>query len=92
MYVSDTCAELKCSQSTISIMNTVKFTFSKEYAEESAEPIDYFCDYDDEEQQINVYVDDVSDALVKDMNDDELCEHFGLDSEFLLYCNRSDFC
>ena len=72
-------------------MNTVKFTFSQEYAL-SNDIIDYYCDYDDESNYLNVYVDDVDDVLINDMNDEDLCEFFGLDSEYLIYSNRSEFC
>ena len=70
-------------------MNTVKFTFSGEYAQ-IGDIIDYWCDYDDEERYLNVYVDDVDDVLINNLTDDELCEHYGLESEYLVYTNRSD--
>jgi hypothetical protein len=70
-------------------MNTVKFTFNQEYAL-SSDVFDYYCDYDDEDRHLNVYVDDVDDELINGMNDEDLCEFFGLDSEFLIYTNRQD--
>lgn len=69
--------------------NTVTFTMNSEYAEQ-ADIIDYYCDYDDENQYLNVYVDDVDDVLINNMTDDELCEFYGLESEFLVYTNRRD--
>lgn len=69
--------------------NTVTFTFDSEYAEQ-ADIIDYFCDYDDENEQLTIYVNDVDDALINGLNDEELCEFFGLESEFLIYTNRQD--
>lgn len=71
-------------------MNTVKFTFSSDYVE-SNDMIDYYCDYDDEEGYLNVYVDDVEDELINGLNDVEMCEFYGMDSEYLLNCNRSDY-
>lgn len=71
-------------------MNTVKFTFSGEYAQ-IGDIIDYWCDYDDEDRKLNVYVDDVDDVLINNLTDDELCEHYGLESEYLVYSNRSDY-
>lgn len=71
-------------------MNTVKFTFNQDYAL-SNDVFNYYCDYDDESNYLNVYVDDVDDVLINNMTDDELCEFFGLDSEFLVYTNRSDY-
>jgi len=71
-------------------MNTVKFTFNQEYALTN-DIFDYYSDYDDETNYLNVYVDDVDDVLINNMTDDELCEFFGLESEFLVYTNRSDY-
>ena len=70
-------------------MNTVKFTFNQEYAL-SNDTFDYYCDCDDETKQIHVYVDDVEDELINGMNDEDLCEFFGLESEFLIFTNRED--
>ncbi len=70
-------------------MNTVKFTFNSEYAHTN-DIIDYFCDYDDESNYLNVYVNDVDDVLINNMTDDELCGFVGLESEFLVYTNRRD--
>ncbi len=70
-------------------MNTVKFTFNNEYASNN-DIIDYWCDYDDEDHYLNVYVDNVDDVLINNLTDDELCEHYGLESEYLIYTNRSD--
>lgn len=69
--------------------NTVTFTMNSEYAEH-ADIIDYFCEYDDENRYLTVYVEDVDDILINNMKDDELCEFFGLESEFLVYTNRRD--
>ena len=71
-------------------MNTVVFTFAKNYADIN-DMIDYWCDYDEDTQRVNVYVDDVDDVLINNMKDDELCEFFGLESEYLISCNRSDY-
>ena len=71
-------------------MNTVVFTFDKKYAEIN-DIIDYWCDYDEDTQHLNVYVDDVDDVLINNTTDDELCEFFGLESEYLITCNRSDY-
>ena len=70
-------------------MNTVKFTFNQEYVL-SGDIIDYYCDYDEDERHLHVYVDDVDDELINGMNDEDLCEFFGLESEFLIYTNRED--
>ena len=69
--------------------NTVTFTFNSEYAEQT-DIIDYYCDVDDETGYLNVYVNDADDVLINNMTDDELCEFFGLESEFLVYTNRQD--
>jgi hypothetical protein len=71
-------------------MNTVKFTFDKDYSLTN-DIFDYYCDYDDEEGYLNVYVDDVEDELINGLNDVEMCEFYGMDSEYLLNCNRSDY-
>ena len=70
-------------------MNTVKFTFTGEYAQ-IGDIIDYWCDYDDEERNLNVYVDDVDDVLINNLTDDELCEHYGLESEYLVSSTRRE--
>lgn len=72
-------------------MNTVKFTFDQEYAL-SNDTFDYYCDCDEDTGHLHVYVDDVDDELVKSMNDEDLCEFFALDSEYLLCSNRAEFC
>lgn len=71
---------------------TLILTFSPEFAEQN-DIVDYYIDVndDDEQMQVNVYVDDVDDVLVNKMNDDELCDWFGMDSTYLLYTNRSEF-
>ena len=71
-------------------MNTVKFTFNREYAL-SNDIFDYYTDYDEDLGYTNVFVDDVDDELIENMNDEDLCEFFGLDSEYLIYTNRSDY-
>ena len=72
-------------------MNTVVFTFNKNYSELEISLDDYWCDYDEDTQHVNVYVDDVDDVLINNMKDDELCEFYGLESEYLVSCNRSDY-
>ena len=69
--------------------NTVTFTFNSQYAQQN-DIFDYYCDVDDETGYLNVYVNDVDDVLINNMTDDELCEFFGLESEFLVYTNRRD--
>ena len=71
-------------------MNTVVFTFDKRFAE-VGDIIDYWCDYDEDTEHLNVHVDDVDDVLINNLTDDELCEFYGLESEFLITCNRRDF-
>ena len=71
-------------------MNTVKFTFNREYAL-SNDIFDYYTDCDEDTGYTNVFVDDVDDELIENMNDEDLCEFFGLDSEYLVYTNRSDY-
>ena len=68
-------------------MNTVMFTFSSEFNEY----VDYWCETDEDTLQIHVYVNDVEDELINGLNDAELCEFYGMDSEFLISSNRSDF-
>ena len=51
--------------------------------------IDYYCDFDDENSHTNIYVDDVEDLLVNNLTDDELCEFFGIDAEFLVSVTRN---
>ena len=70
-------------------MNTLIFTMNSEFSLYN-DIIDYYCDFDDENNYTNVYVDDVDDVLINNMSDDELCEFFGLESEFLVYTNRRD--
>lgn len=69
--------------------NTVKFTFNSEYCLHN-DIIDYYCDVDDETNYLNVYIDDVDDVLINNLTDDELCEFYGLESDFLVYTNRRD--
>ena len=67
---------------------TVVFTFSSEYAA-NADIIDYYTDVidDDEDVLLYVYVNDVASETLF-LSDEDLCEFFGLDSEFLLWVNR----
>lgn len=71
--------------------NTVKFTFNSEYCLHN-DVIEYYCDVDDDEEEVlfNVYVENVDDILINNLTDDELCEFFGLEPEYLVYTNRQD--
>lgn len=70
-------------------LTTVIFTFSSDYCQEN-DIIDYYTDVNDDDERVlfNVYVNDVDEALINELTDDELCEFFGLDPEYLLYTNR----
>ena len=73
-------------------METVKFTFTSEFCDDNL-ITDYYIDVDDDDEGVlvNVYVDNVDDALINNLTDEELCEFCGLDSEYLIYSNRRDF-
>jgi len=68
-------------------MDTLIFTFSNEYCS-CTDIIDYYCDVDDETGYLNVYVNDYEEDLLK-LADEDLCEFYGLDPEFLVHSNRS---
>ena len=61
---------------------TVKFTFTEEYGKRN-DIIDYYCEIIDDTKELNVIVNDVSDYTLSSMNEKELCEFYGMRSEYL---------
>jgi hypothetical protein len=61
---------------------TVKFTFTEEYGKRN-DIIDYYCEVNEDTHELNVIVNDVSDYTLSSMNEEELCEFFGMRSEYL---------